>query len=59
MNEMCPSCHEVKEMQSSDSSRLVTQADGKVSKIITTSFSCAECGQFVRSEDFEHVEDKS
>ncbi len=57
-NELCPSCHEIREMHSSSSFKVVTQSDGEEKKIVTVSFSCTKCGQFVRSEDHEKVDEE-
>lgn len=54
-NEMCPSCGEIREMKRSTSVRTITQTNGEKKEIVTLSFSCAKCSQFVRSEDHDKL----
>ena len=53
--ELCPSCKEIRNMNTSTATRTVIGEDGKKKKITTRSFHCEHCRQFVRSEDHEEV----
>ena len=51
MSEMCPSCGDIRAMNSASSTRTVIQLNGESIKKVTLSFSCVKCNQFVRSEE--------
>ena len=57
MSEMCPSCGDIRAMNSASSTRTVIQLNGESIKKVTLSFSCVKCNQFVRSEE-KIVDDK-
>ncbi len=55
--EMCPSCRTAQNMHASTTTRKVTGNDGKKREIRTLSLHCAQCNQFVRSEDLKEGSD--
>ena len=53
--ELCPTCKVLRDMRVSTSERIVTEPGGEKKKIETISYHCAQCNQFVRSEDHEEL----
>ena len=53
--EMCPSCKELRNMMVSSSTRILKEKDQKEKKIVTLSYHCENCHQFVRSEDQDEM----
>ncbi len=51
MNELCPRCREVREMEVRRKNTTRMDPDGTTVKIAVSSLYCTTCGTFVRSEE--------
>ena len=51
MNEMCPRCREVREMEIRKKNTTRMDPDGSTVKIAVASWYCTKCGTFVKSEE--------
>ena len=51
MNELCPRCREVQEMDLRKKNTTRMDPDGTTVKIAVTSWYCAKCGTFIKSDE--------
>lgn len=51
INDFCPKCNALTNMNSAITENSEKDNEGKIFKIITTSYSCNTCHTFVKSED--------
>ncbi len=51
MNELCPRCREVHEMEVRKKNTTRMDADGITVKITVTSLYCTKCGTFIKSDE--------
>ncbi len=49
--EYCPTCRQARTLRAAVTRRKVTDPDGTVRQLITTSYACEACHRFVRSEE--------
>ena len=53
--EYCGHCRAVRRTRRSKRDRTVRQADGSVKTMRTESYHCAQCGHFIRGDEYELV----
>jgi predicted RNA-binding Zn-ribbon protein involved in translation (DUF1610 family) len=51
MNELCPRCREVRELEIRRKSITKMDDSGTTVKVTVSSFYCTSCGTFIRSEE--------
>jgi len=58
LREFCPKCRTIQTMNTSDSKKMETDKDNKVTEITIRSYYCSVCHIFVRSENVKTVKGK-
>jgi ribosomal protein L44E len=51
INDFCPKCKALTNMSLTTTESVEKDKEGKISKVITTSYNCNMCNTFVKSED--------